>query len=129
MKRILLVILLSTIGLNLERVPPIEAAGGRCPQYEALLFEHAPKGGWDVRRMSRYMWRESRCTAQIRSRTKDSGLLQINDINLQYLSTKLNMKVTSTALMNPEVNIRAAAKLCEFARRAWGNCYQPWRLG
>jgi hypothetical protein len=129
MKRILLVILLSTVGLSIPNADPIEAAGGRCPQYEALLIQHAPKGGWDIRRMSQYMWRESRCTANVRSRSRDSGLLQINDINLQYLSKKLGMKIMSTTLMNPEVNVRAAAKLCEFARKTWGNCYHPWRLG
>jgi len=128
MKRILLVILLTTVGFNYTKVEPIEAAGGRCPQYEALLVTNAPKGGWDIGRMSKYMWRESRCTPYVRSRTQDSGLLQINDINLRYLSAKLNMNITPATLMNPEVNVRAAAKLCEFARRVWGNCYAPWRL-
>lgn len=105
-----------------------EAAAGRCRQYEPALAQLAPKGGWDVARMSRYMWRESRCTANVRSRTRDSGLLQINDVNLKFLSSKMGRTITASSLMDPSTNIQAAAHLCTFARRAWGNCYAPWRL-
>jgi soluble lytic murein transglycosylase-like protein len=77
--------------------------------------------------MSRYMWRESRCTPNVRSRTRDSGLLQINDVNLPWLSSKLHRRITPTALMDPTTNVQAAARLCEYGRRAWGNCYQPWQ--
>lgn len=107
--------------------PDIVDAAGRCRQYEALLIEHAPRGGWNVVRMSQYMWRESRCTPHVRSRTRDTGLLQINDINLTYLSSKMGFTVTVDALRDPTTNIKAAARLCEFARRAWRNCYAPWR--
>lgn len=100
---------------------------GRCTMYEQALRANAPAGGWNVARMSRYMWRESRCQPEVRSRTRDTGLLQINDINLAYLSSKMGFKVTVDALRDPTTNIRAAARLCEFARRAWGNCYAPWR--
>lgn len=105
-----------------------EAALGRCTAYEPLLTTLAPKGGWDVNRMSRLMWRESRCTPTVRSKTRDSGLLQINDVNHAYLSMKLGAPVTSWLLMNPSYNIWSAARLCEYARKAWGNCYAPWHL-
>ena len=121
---------LAAAALSLATVIPTptttEAATGRCPQYEVLLAQLAPRGGWDVKRMSRYMWRESRCTPTVRSRTRDSGLLQINDINLPYLSSKLGVRVTPWLLMNGGYNVWAAARLCEYGRRAWGNCYQPW---
>jgi len=121
-----------TAALSLATVLPTavttEAGTGRCPQYETLLTQLAPKGGWDVKRMSRYMWRESRCTPNVRSRTRDSGLLQINDVNLPWLSSKLHRRITPAALMDPTTNVRAAARLCEYGRRAWGNCYQPWSL-
>jgi soluble lytic murein transglycosylase-like protein len=106
---------------------PLEAASTqRCPQYEQLLVTLAPKGGWDVKKMSHIMWRESRCKAVIRSKTADSGLLQINDINHKFLTGKLGYKINKTILMDPIVNIKAAAQLCLFAKKAWHNCYSPW---
>ena len=107
---------------------PAESAGGRCPQYEPLLTQLAPRGGWDIGRMSRIMWRESRCTAHVRSRTRDTGLLQVNDINLDYLSKQMGRPITVDALRDPATNISAAAHLCNFWRRAKRSCYQPWAL-
>jgi len=92
-----------------------------CPQYEALLEAYNP--GWDVNRMSRIMWRESNCQPHVRSRTKDTGLLQINDINHDYL-TRRHIDVTN--LTNPTVNVLAAAELYKYWQRATGNGYQPW---
>lgn len=105
-----------------------DAAAGRCRQFEQLLIEHAPRRGWDINRMSRYMWRESRCTPAIRSRTRDTGLLQINDINLQYLTRKMGRPITIDALKDPATNVQAAALLCSFWRGAGRSCYQPWAL-
>jgi hypothetical protein len=61
-----------------EPVAPVEptitpgpsgtAVEGRCTQYEPLLAEFAGVG-WDVQRMSRIMWRESRCTPSVVSNT------------------------------------------------------------
>jgi len=98
-------------------------AANSCPQYEALLTVHNP--GWDVKRMSHIMWRESRCQPHVRSRTRDTGLLQINDINHTYL-TRRHIDVTN--LTNPDTNIRAAAQLFKFWDRHTGNGYQPWKL-
>jgi soluble lytic murein transglycosylase-like protein len=105
-----------------------EAATGRCAAYEPLLVQLAPRRGWDVARMSRYMWRESRCTPHVRSRTRDTGLLQINDINHAYLSRKMGKPITVEALRDPATNIQAAALLCTFWRNAGRSCYQPWAL-
>ena len=121
------VLIASTSLITFAPLADTAEAGGRCPQYEALMHAYAPRGGWSVNRMSAYAFRESRCIPTVRSRTRDTGLLQINDVNLPYLSKKLGFTVTVDSLKDPEINIRAAAKLCEFARRAWGNCYQPWR--
>lgn len=101
-------------------------AARTCPGVEPLLVEHAPKGGWDVAKMSRYAYRESRCTPNARSRTRDSGLLQINDVNLAYLSQKFGRKITAVDLYDPTTNVRAAAMLCEFWRNAGRSCYRPW---
>ena len=99
---------------------------GRCTQYEDLLMIHAPAIGWDVLRMSRLAWRESNCWAVIRSRTSDSGLLQINDISLTFLNDALGEQVDPFTLMDPVQNVRAAAALCTFWARNGSSCYQPW---
>lgn len=99
---------------------------GRCTQYEDLLMIHAPAIGWDVLRMSRLAWRESNCWAVIRSRTSDSGLLQINDISLTFLDDALGEQVDPFTLMDPVQNVRAAAALCTFWARNGSSCYQPW---
>ena len=93
-----------------------------------LLQAFAPKRGWDINRMSRTMFRESRCTPHVRSRTQDTGLLQINDVNLTYLSRKMGFPVTIDALRDPAINVQAAALLCTFWRNAGRSCYQPWAL-
>lgn len=105
-----------------------DAAAGRCKGYESLLTTYAPKRGWDVNRMSRLMFRESRCTPTARSTTRDSGLLQINDVNLSYLTRKMGRTITPTALFDPVTNVQAAALLCSFWRASGASCYQAWVL-
>lgn len=105
-----------------------EAANGRCTKYEQALRQHQPRGGWDVARMSRYAYRESRCLPHVRSTTRDTGLLQINDVNHSYLTRALGVRVTKVWLQNPTNNIRAAAALCSFWKRAGKGCYHPWKL-
>lgn len=105
-----------------------DAAAGRCKGYESLLTTYAPKRGWDVNRMSRLMFRESRCTPTARSTTRDSGLLQINDVNLSYLTRKMGRTITPVALFDPVTNVQAAALLCSFWRGAGSSCYQAWVL-
>lgn len=122
-----------TAALSLATVVPAtttEALTGRCPQYEPMMVVYAPRGGWDVRRMSRYAYRESRCNPRIVNRTgRDTGLFQVHPVTWPYLSAKFNVPMRSMQawLKIPANNVRAAAKLCEFGRRAFGDCYQPWR--
>jgi len=125
MKRTLIA---AALTLGTLTVPTTADAAGRCRSYEPLLAAHAPRRGWDVNRMSRLMFRESRCTPHVRSRTRDTGLLQINDVNLAYLSRKMGRPITVEALRDPATNIAAAALLCTFWRNAGRSCYQPWAL-
>lgn len=99
---------------------------GTCSQYELLIYFFQPPAGWDIGRMSRYMWRESRCTPDVRSTTSDSGLLQINDVNLPYLRIALGEWVDRYTLLDPVQNVRAAAALCAYWRNAGRSCYAPW---
>lgn len=106
---------------------PKPATGGPksgCPQYEVLLEAFNP--GWDVKKMSRIMWRESNCQPEIRSRTRDTGLMQINDVNHEYLSRRWGVEITLDALKNPTINVMAAAELFRYWNRQ-GNGYQPWK--
>ena len=128
MRRLAAVLLLFTFVAGVAHVPTADAwtTSQRCPQYEPAIRANTPKGGWDVARMSHYARRESNCTAVIRSTTQDSGLLQINDVNLAWLSRHFGFRVTRQWLMNATNNIRAAAALCTFWRRAGRSCYYPW---
>jgi membrane-bound lytic murein transglycosylase MltF len=104
-----------------DEAKPVE----RCSQHEHLLHRYNP--GWDVARMSRIMWRESRCQPQVRSRTSDTGVLQINDINRPWLTQRLGFEVTVEALKDADINVRSSAELYKFWRRAVGDGYQPWK--
>lgn len=76
--------------------------------------------------MSRIMWRESRCQPELRSTTRDTGLLQINDINRPWLTQRMNTTVDNITLTNPNFNIAAAAQLYRFWNNHTRNGYQPW---
>ncbi len=97
----------------------------RCKNYEPMLVAAHPD--WDVVRMSEIMWRMSRCQPEARSPTPDTGLLQINEINHDYLSDRLGVLIDEHSLTEPSLNIAAAALLSDFwERRATTDCYQPW---
>ena len=106
--------------------PPTMTSTRRCTQWEPLLIELAPPSGWSVDRMSKYMWRETRCIPNLRSTTADSGLLQVNDINHPYLRGVLGEQVDRHTLSDPVQTVRAAAALCEYWVRAGRSCYRPW---
>jgi len=109
---------------------PGTAIQGYCTQYEPLLIELAPPGGWDIAKMSRTMWRESRCEPWAwNARSADSGLLQVNKINYTWLRTNMGEWVDRWTLQDPRQNIRASAKLCTYWRKAGSSCYQPWSGG
>lgn len=115
----------------LPQCAPIPGEGGttiegRCTQWEPTLTELAPAGGWDVERMSKIMWRESRCWPGVRSHTSDSGLLQVNDVNHRHLRTALGEWVDRYTLLDPRQNIRAAAALCTYWADTGAGCYTPW---
>ena len=117
---------LPTIAVFAATAPTAAAPPASCPQYEAALQTYAPPGGWDVAQMSAIMARESNCDPTARS-AHDSGLLQINDINLAWLTSKMGT-VDHTTLSDPTTNIQAAALLCTYWQARGKSCYQPWNL-
>ena len=58
----------------------------------------------------------------------DSGLLQIHPVSWPWLSASFGVRVNRAWLLDPVNNVRAAARLCEFWRRAGKSCYQPWAV-
>lgn len=130
MKRFILATIVATsINITATTTPSV-AAVGRCPQFEQLLAAQAARTGWNVTKMSRTMFRESRCqTDAVNRRGGDSGLLQIHPVSWPWLSTKLGVTVTRSWLLNPTNNVTAAATLCVFWRNAGKSCYRPWRGG
>ena len=81
------------------------SANRRCVGYEGLLARYSP--GWDVVRMSRIMYRESRCNPGAHNSSGATGLLQILRSHCGWLSSR----VGSCNLTNASYNIRAAAEL------------------
>ena len=97
----------------------------RCHRWEPTLA--AAHQNWDVVRMSVIMWRESRCQPLALSPTSDTGLLQINQVNHEFLSRALGRNITAQSLTDPYLNIAAAAVLCDFWEATKSaDCYQPW---
>jgi hypothetical protein len=78
------------------------SAGGRCVGWEPLLAEHSP--GWSVERMSRIMYRESRCRPEVRNPSGATGLLQVMPMHCRWLPSPC-------ALTDPTYNVTASAAL------------------
>lgn len=81
------------------------SSNGYCVGAEPLLAWFSP--GWDVRRMSGIMYRESRCDPSAYNRSGASGLLQILRSHCNWLSSR----VGPCDLFDPVYNIRAGARL------------------
>jgi len=95
------------------------SSNGRCVGAEPLLSAYSP--GWDVGRMSRIMYRESRCQPGARNTSSSAtGLLQILSSHCGWLSDQMDTWCTRDRLTDPYFNIRAAATLW----RAQG--YSAW---
>jgi len=100
-------------------VPPVVvvASSRSCPQWEPMLTLYSP--GWDVQRMSRIMWRESRCKPWVRN-SCCVGLLQIHEGHRGEIMRKLGIPWKRIDLTDPDINIRAAAMLWAESK------YRPW---
>lgn len=96
-----------------------ESSAGRCVGAEPLLLRYSP--GWDVQRMSRIMYRESRCQADARNRSSSAtGLLQLLASHCRWLSAQMGTWCSRDRLTDPEFNVEAAAVLWdEQGYRAW----------
>lgn len=128
MKKLVLVIACLTTAIGVAQPLAADAVTGSCPQYEYLLERHNP--GWDVARMSRYMFRESRCVPTAWNRRgRAAGLLQITPVNYKFLSQHIqDIPINRGTLSNAEVNVMAAAHLFNYWKGTRAGGYAPWRL-
>jgi len=87
-----------------------DSANGRCIGAEFLLGHFSP--GWSVERMSRIMYRESRCQPGARNTSSTAtGLLQILASHCPWLSRQMGEPCSRDRLTDPTYNIRAGAVL------------------
>jgi hypothetical protein len=114
----------ATVPITAPEPEPIRFSGtsanGRCIGAEGLLNEYNP--GWSIERMSRIMYRESRCQPTVRNASGSTGLLQIMPSNCPYIAKHLGETCTIAKLQNPVFNIRAATTLFDY------DGYGPWKL-
>jgi hypothetical protein len=97
------------------------STGGRCVGWERLLADESP--GWSVERMSRIMYRESRCQPGARNRSSSAtGLLQILASHCGWLARRMGTWCTRDRLTDPVFNVQAAAVLWQEQH------YGAWRL-
>lgn len=96
-----------------------DSHAGRCVGMEPLLHRYSP--GWDVARMSRIMYRESRCQPEVKNRRSSAtGLLQILASHCRWLAEQMDEWCSMERLRDPVYNVRAGAVLwSEQGYRAW----------
>jgi len=115
--------------VRLDPPPPVTAPvpdlfntdslSGRCVGAEFLLGHFSP--GWDPIRMSRIMYRESRCQpAADNSSSTATGLLQILASHCPWLARQMGEPCSAARLTDPAYNVRAGATLWrEQGYQAW----------
>jgi soluble lytic murein transglycosylase-like protein len=102
---------------------PPAPTGALCPEWWTL----AQQAGWTYEQLEaaldRIMWRESRCLPEVRSRTSDTGLTQINDIHLDMLE---QAGISVDMLTDPLWNLIAARLVADQAEQYGWKWTQPW---
>lgn len=115
--------LFSVLSLPLVMLTPLQCSEKvRCDDVVA----EARAVGWPEKQLPtvrRIAYRESRCSATVRSKTHDSGLMQINDIWLRDRRLKRDWPgLAPKDLFNSRTNLAVA--LWIYHQSGWG----PWRL-
>ena len=102
---------------------PPAPSGALCPQWWTL----AQQAGWTYDQLEaaldQIMWAESRCLPEVRSRTRDTGLTQINDIHLKMLAAA---GISAEMLTDPLWNLVAARLVADQAESYGWKWTQPW---
>jgi soluble lytic murein transglycosylase-like protein len=103
---------------------PVPPAGARCPEIWTLAST-AGWPDWALATVDYLAYRESRCLPHVRSTTRDTGLLQINDVHLVWLAEH---GIGQPDLYDPVTNLRAGWLLFQQADRMFGCGWQPWTI-
>jgi hypothetical protein len=113
----------TTVAPTTTTTLPAAPQGARCPQWWHL----AQLAGWSWDELAQavdlIMWRESRCDPTARSATRDSGLMQINDIHLPALEA---VGITREMLLDPWWNLIASRMVSDLAVSYGWSPFQPW---
>ena len=114
---------LATTTTVLAIIYPPAPTAALCPEWWTL----AQQAGWTYEQLEtaldRIMWRESRCLPEVRSRTSDTGLTQINDIHLDMLEAA---GISADMLTDPLWNLIAARLVADQAESYGWRWTQPW---
>jgi soluble lytic murein transglycosylase-like protein len=102
---------------------PPAPTGALCPEWWTL----AQQAGWTYEQLEaaldQIIWRESRCLPEVRSKTSDTGLTQINDIHLDMLE---QAGISADMLTDPLWNLIAARLVADQAEQYGWKWTQPW---
>jgi hypothetical protein len=101
----------------------------KCQEWLPLAVEMGwPNETHILQRLGQVMWKESRCTAQIVSKTGDHGLTQVNATAHKSWAEEIFGIPFEEAMSDPAKNLRFAFLLWN-SREEAGKCgWQPWSL-
>lgn len=131
----------TTVAPTTTTEPPIVVAETSEPYKCAEWIPTAVEIGWPndpevLSMLGRVMFRESRCRPEARSKSSDTGLLQVNDFwckRSRYSDHPagwlgLQGIVTSCAdLTDPTTNLTAGLAIYHYSKDRNGNGWHPWR--
>lgn len=111
-----------------EAVAIEQGTPGDCDSYHGLAMEAGfSEAQWPTLR--RILRRESHCDPGVRSRTRDTGLAQINDIVTRDVRVAgiVGFRFTVADLYDPHTNLLVAHALCVYGQRYRRNgCWWAW---
>jgi hypothetical protein len=101
----------------------------KCQEWLPLAVEMGwPNETHILQRLGQVMWKETRCTAQIVSKTGDHGLTQVNATAHRSWAEEIFGIPFEEAMSDPAKNLRFAYLLWN-SREEAGKCgWQPWSL-
>ena len=118
----------STVPATFTTVAPV-SFDAKCSEW----FQTAITVGWPnepkiLEKLGRLMFKESRCTPDIVSKSNDHGITQINyQAHHDWVESLFNMPFAE-AMADPTLNLRFAYLLYEATEES-GQCgFKPWRM-
>ena len=108
-----------------------------CQQWLPLALEIGwPADQRTITMLLRVMYRESRCTPEARSKSADTGLLQVNDYWCEpsrytkhpvgWLGERMDLD-SCAGLTDPAKNLHAGLLIWMYSQAKNGNGWHPWR--